>query len=222
MCNSLLYLVALTHNPPNPQTTQPASGLSVRGLTATSRMCTSCPSWWLTAGPPPSAPQAPWPFTSAAVTQVRAAAGVAPLLTLSSLSPSASAAAALKRSSTCHCFWPANSSYQFISVANRHNTRQQISGNIAVSSVTSAGLKRYNVCIIKTLFFFFSLDKTTFNPCPLTRLITGVESVQLMLIFLFQHRGSHPVLQRHSLCNECSSEPRGAYSTTGLHAHPHR
>lgn len=140
LCFTLSLWPTTLPNPPwhthtsHPQTPQPASGPSVQGLTATSRMCTSCPSWWLTASPPPSAPQAPWPFTSAAVTQVRVAAGVVPLLTLSSLSPSASAAAAaLKRSSTCHCYWSANSSYQLISVANRNNTRHQISGKIAVS-----------------------------------------------------------------------------------------
>lgn len=53
------------------QTTQLVSGWRVRVSTAMSRMCTSCPSWWLTADLPRSAPQAPWPFTSAAATQVR-------------------------------------------------------------------------------------------------------------------------------------------------------
>lgn len=97
MCKPLLYLVFLTPTPwyiftlPT-QTTQLASGPSGQALTAMSRMCTSCLSWWLTAGLPPSAPQAPWPFMSVAVTQVRATVGAAPLLTLSSLSPSASAA----------------------------------------------------------------------------------------------------------------------------------
>lgn len=144
--DSLPHLVSLTHTlTPPTQTTQLASGPSGQALTATSRTCTSCPSWWLTAGPPPSAPREPWPFMSAAVTQVSAAAGAAPLLTLSSLSPSASAAATLKG----HLHAIVLVSKQLLSAyicGRQNNTRQQICRQ-TVDNCASAGWKS-NVCMV--------------------------------------------------------------------------
>lgn len=54
---------------------------------------------------------------------------------------------------------------------------------------------------------------------PPTLLIIHLISVFFSFVCF---RWSNPVLQRHSICHECCSQPWGTYSTTGLHPHPHR